>query len=372
MKRMKTIALLLALVGVQAGAQNLKVWVNDVAVKADGTTVTTVTVCQTDPTDDQYVGFQMKMNVPEGIHIAQKKSGRVYVDDLTLNANRFEGLGHSLSGNMPDATTIVLSCVDMSNAPFYPDDADGNTVEELFTIGLVAENAAINGEYTVTLSGVDFIHSNGSSNSPTEDVSFRLTITDGQEPVNYSITYNLNAPGLGTLILPFDAALPEGMSAYRCMALKETSVVLESMDRIPAATPLLVLGTPDTYQFKGVGTAIRTSYTSGLLTGVLQAENITSGYVLQTKNGVAGFYHVADAITVPANRCYLNVDASVKTLTLDFPEGNGIFDVQDAMAKDQNGDVMYDLQGRRIVTSSQRGKTGAGVYIENGKKVIIK
>ena len=322
MKKMKIAALLLALVGVQAGAQNLKVWVNDVAVKADGTTVTSVTVCQTDPTDDQYVGFQMKMNVPEGVHIAQKKSGRVYVDDLTLNANRFD--------------------------------------------------AAINGEYTVTLSGVDFIHSNGSSNSPAEDVSFRLTITDGQEPVNYSITYNLNAPGLGTLILPFDAVLPEGMTAYRCTALDGTAVKLEDVDRIPAATPLLVLGTPDTYKFEGVGTAIRSSYKSGLLTGVLQAEEITSGYVLQTKNSVAGFYHVADAITVPANRCYLNADASVKILTLDFPEGNGIFDVQDAMANVQDNGVMYDLQGRRIVSSSRGDKMRAGVYIEKGKKVIIK
>ena len=363
MRRKIVIALWLALVGVQAQAQGLRVWVSDGVMKADGTTVTTLTVYQTDPTDDQYAGFQMQMHVPEGIHIAQRKQGRVYVNDVTLNETRFEGLGHALSANMPEPTLIKLSCMDgSSNSAFYPDDADGNTVEELFTIGLTADNTMTNGVYTVTLSGVDFIHSDGSSNSPTEDVSFRLTITDGQEPVNYSITYTLNEPGLGTLILPFEASLPEGMAVYRCTAIEGTTVVLESVNKIPATTPLLVLGTPGTYQFEGTGTAAGTSYTSGLLTGVLQAEEITSGYVLQTKNGVAGFYRVGAAITVPANRCYLNTEANVKMLTLTFPDDDGVETLRNV---EETGEV-FDISGRHV------NRTQKGVYIKNGKKVVIK
>jgi len=362
MNRNILFALWLALTGVQAQAEGLRVWVNDAVMTADGSTVTYLTVCQTDPTDNQYVGFQMQMRVPEGIHIAQRKQGRVYVNDATLNEQRFEGLGHALSVNMPEATLIKLSCMDATNnAPFYPDDAEGNTVEELFTIGLTADATMTNGTYTVTLSGVDFIHSDGSSNSPESEVSFRLTVTGGQEPVVTSITYTLPEAGIGTVILPYAAALPEGVSAYRCTGVEGTSVVLEAQSEIAANTPLLLMGTPSTYTFTGTSEAVENSYTSGVMTGVLQAEEITSGYVLQQQEGVTGFYRVGSSITVPANRCYLNVDSNVKMLSLKFIE-DGVETVKKAL---EDGEA-FDLGGRRVT------RTQKGVYIRNGKKVVIK
>lgn len=376
MRKMKLISLVLALVGVQAQAQDLRVWVGDAVVTADGVTKTTLTVYQTDPTDNQYVAFQMQMHVPEGIHIAQRKQGRTdYVNDLTLNALRFEGLGHSLSSNMPDETTIVLSCADMNNTAFYPDDAEGNTVEELFTIGLVADNTMTNGVYTVTLSGVDFIHSDGTSNSPEEEVSFKLTVTGGQEPVETPISYTLSEAGVGTLILPYDAALPEGLKAYRCISLQETSVVLEEQPAIAANTPVLMLGEPGTYTFTGTPMGGDVSYTSGLLTGVMEATSITSGYVLQTQGGMTGFYAVNQEkpVTVPANRCYLQVEAGVKMLGLLFPDDvDGIRGLTPASPDEEmvNG-KWYDLSGRQIVNrKSSNGKYPRGIYVREGKKIV--
>ena len=366
MKKRIFFSLWLALFGVQAQAQNLKVWVGDAVMLADGETVTTLTVCQTDPTDNQYVAFQMKMNVPKGIHIAQKKQGRVYVDDLTLNAERFEGLGHSLSGNMPDETTIVLSCADMSNAAFYPDDAEGNTVEELFTIGLIADNTMTNGVYTISLSGVDFIHSDGSSNSPEDDVNFKLTVTGGQEPVETPVSYTLSAAGVGTLILPYDAVLPEGLKAYNCISLQGSTIVLEERTAITANMPVLLQGEAGTYTFSGIPVAGNAPYTSGLLTGVLAAEEITSGYVLQTQSGVTGFYAVDSSrpVTVPANHCYLQVEAGVKVLSFLFPD-----DADHIEGPAANGNPRgpeYDMSGKRIKEKQK------GIHIREGKKTIVK
>ena len=373
MKKKILFSLWLALIGVQARAQDLKVWVSDAVMVADGETVTTLTVYQTDPTDDQYVAFQMKMSVPKGIHIAQKKQGRVYVDDLTLNAERFEGLGHSLSGNMPDETTIVLSCVDMSNVAFYPDDAEGNTVEELFTIGLIADNTMTNGVYTISLSGVDFIHSDGSSNSPEGDVSFKLTVTGGQEPVETPVSYTLSAAGVGTLILPYDAALPEGLKAYNCTSLQGATIVLEERTAISANTPVLLQGEAGTYTFSGIPVAGSAPYTNGLLTGVLTAEEIASGYVLQTQGGVTGFYAVDSSkpVTVPANHCYLQVEAGVKQLSLLFPDDANHID--GPAASDNLRGPVYDLSGRKVVNrKSSNGKLPEGIYIREGKKSVVK
>lgn len=365
MKKWFLFSLWLALVGVHAQAQGLKVWVNDAVITADGETKTTLTVYQTDPTDDQYVAFQMKMHVPKGIHIAQKKQGRVYVDDLTLNAERFEGLGHSLSGNMPDEKTIVLSCVDMGNNPFYPDDAEGNTVEELFTISLVADNTMTNGVYTITLSGVDFIHSDGSSNSPEEEVSFKLTVTGGQEPVETPISYILSEVGVGTLILPYDAALPKGLKAYKCVSMQENTVVLEEQLSIVAHTPVLLQGEPGTYTFTGKPQGGDASYTSGLLTGVMEATVITSGYVLQTQSGVTGFYAVnpEKPVTVPVYHCYLQVEAGVRMLSFLFPDG--VTGIKNLLTTPEEERV-YNVAGQRTT------KTSKGINIREGKKIVVK
>ena len=367
MKKWIIFGLWLALVGVQVQAQGLKVWINDAVITADGETKTTLTVYQTDPTDDQYVAFQMKIHVPKGIHIAQKKQGRVTVDDFMLNAERFEGLGHSLSGNMPDEKTIVLSCVDMGNNPFYPDDADGNTVEELFTIGLIADSTMTNGTYPISLSGVDFIHSDGSSNSPEEEVSFKLTVTGGQEPVETPISYILSEAGVGTLILPYEAALPKGLKAYKCVSLQENTVVLEEQSSIAAHTPVLVQGEPGSYTFTGMPQGGDAFYTSGLLTGVMEATDITMGYVLQTQSGVTGFYLVNSGkpVTVPANHCYLQMEAGVRMLSLILTDdATGVKSLTPALSED--GGIIYNTAGQRT------SRIGKGINIREGKKIVVK
>lgn len=364
MKRWKLFSLWLALIGVQAHSQELKVWINDGVMTADGATKTTLTVFQTDPSDDQYVAFQMKMRVPKGIHIAKKKQGRVDVDDLTLNEIRFEGLGHSLSGNMPDENTIVLSCADMNNNPFYPDDAEGNVVEELFTIGLTADNTMTNGVYTITLSGVDFIHSDGSFHSPQKEISFKLTVTEGKEPVETPISYTLSEAGVGTLILPYDAMLPDGLKAYKCVSVKESTVLLEEQDNIAAFTPVLLQGKAGTYSFTGTPVGGNGYYRSGLLTGVIETETITNGYVLQKLNGVTAFYIVnpEKPITVPAYHCYLQHESNVRMLNIQ------LLDDATSVSNLQNGnegqEMMYDINGRRTTIMKK------GIYIMEKKKII--
>lgn len=364
MKRLKLISLWLALIGMQTHAQELKVWINDGVMTADGETKTTLTVYQTDPSDDQYVAFQMKMHVPKGIHIAKKKQGRVDVDDLTLNEIRFEGLGHSLSGNMPDENTIVLSCADMNNNPFYPDDAEGNVVEELFTIGLTADNTMTNGIYTITLSGVDFIHSDGSFHSPQKEINFKLAVTGGQEPVETSISYNLSEAGVGTLILPFDATLPDGLNAYECVSVQESTIMLEKQDKITAFTPVLLQGKAGTYSFIGTPMGGGGPYKSGLLKGVMEAETITIGYVLQKLNGVTAFYVVnpEKPITVPAYHCYLQFDANVKMLNIQLLDDET--SVTSMSSSNEGQSVIYDINGRRTTNMKK------GIYIIEKKKII--
>lgn len=170
--------LALTLSAVWAQAQSLSVWADDVTVTADGKSVAYLYVNMTDA-NELYSGFQMAIDVPEGIHIAQKVSGRNTVNDATLNKYRFEGLSHTLSVNMPSATLIKVGGIDLTaNNDFFRDDAEGNIVENLFAIGLTADNTMEDGNYTLKFSDVKMIHGDATYNAP-DDFTATLTIVGG-------------------------------------------------------------------------------------------------------------------------------------------------------------------------------------------------
>ncbi len=202
------------------------------------------------------------------------------------------------------------------------------------------------------------------------------------------IEWEMTDAGWGTLILPFDAEIPTAtddnveatLTLYAGSALTvdgSTITVGEAADALVANTPYLVKGTAGTYTFAGVPTNEEDAYTDGMLTGTLvdlsQAEGTLSDdgsqYVLQNHNEEGGdglaFYPITDestGVTLEAYHCYLT---GVTATALHLPGmATGIVAVEsdDVIA---NG-AIYDLSGRRV------SKAVKGVYIQNGKKVLVK
>ena len=80
-------------------------------------------------------------------------------------------------------------------------------------------------------------------------------------------------------------------------------------------------------------------------------------------NGVLGFYRAAGN-RVDAGKAYLNVPAGASRSFIDINPGeqDGIESVNVNAAEDN----IYDLQGRQVAQPQK------GLYIVNGKKVVIK
>ena len=152
------------------------------------------------------------------------------------------------------------------------------------------------------------------------------------------------------------------MEAFTCTGLDGNTVLTERQENIPANTPVLLTGTPGSYTFSGTGTATETAYTTGLLTGVLQATTIDDGYVLQQQNGVLGFYVVDgnNPKTIPANRCYLSVPSGVQVMRVDFGKATGLRPVSQLSPQGR----AYDLSGRPA------DKDAKGIIIVNHQKLI--
>lgn len=180
--------------------------------------------------------------------------------------------------------------------------------------------------------------------------------------------------GLATRIFPFTPSLPEGIKAYSCEDVNEVNgndcLTLTKVDSPQANKPYLLYNDTENeinINQTGWGTAKADSYNEGLFTGVYTSTPAPVGsYVLQNQEGAIAFYLVEDGAqpTVGAYRCYMNATAGARALYLNFNETTGVSDVKSKM-EDARGNF-YDLQGRRVAKPSK------GLYIVNGKKVIIK
>lgn len=130
-----------------------------------------------------YSAFNMAFVVPKGIKIAKVKKGRDWVDDISLTARAAST--HSIACNMLDdgETIKIISSTSMLD-DFYPDDADGTPMNELFTLGLIAEKGMANGTYTVELWDVKFVLATADASVPASlPVLGTFTITGGMSSV---------------------------------------------------------------------------------------------------------------------------------------------------------------------------------------------
>lgn len=353
---------MLALMGVQAMAQTqtLKVWGHDFTMTADGKTSTRLTISENDVVN--YTAFNMTIVVPEGISVAQVNSGRLYVNDIQINPDRDSG-GHTISSNMPDKKTIKIIAYSTDLYEFYPEDIDGNPVDELFTIGLIAAPTMINGDYDIQIIDCKFVPVEGDASVMNETVHLMMTVQGGLDGT--LINYTMSESGFGTIILPYSADVPKGLKVFECTHVENGVVQTNELTSIPANTPLLLSGLAGDYTFFGISEATEDSYTSGVLTGVMKDKEINSGFLLQKQNEIVGFYPVASSnpVVVPQYRCFMTYDKNLKFIKL----GDHITEIENIGHVNGSKDSLYDLQGKRVGSPYQRG-----VYVRGNQKVFIK
>ena len=138
---------------------------------------------------------------------------------------------------------------------------------------------------------------------------------------------------------------------------------------IPAETAVIIVGEDNTISMTA-STAPAERTVGNNLRGVDVGTSIYSLgngtlYVLGNKNDHFGF-HKFTGFEMPARRAYLSLDVDpARELDIVFDNDTTALTLVNSEERTENSDV-YDLQGRKV------NNPGKGLYIVNGKKVVIK
>ena len=161
----------------------------------------------------------------------------------------------------------------------------------------------------------------------------------------------------------------EGVTAYRVSSVAEDHVNLIPITEAPANTPVLLKAAPGVYNLTVIASAEKTGTNKlSISDGTKTSDETYNVYALAKKNDVVGFYKVHAGVMVPAGKCFISVKIATEQATardfLGFIEENATR--INAVENGQSTDEVFDLQGRQVKQPTK------GLYIKNGKKVIIK
>ncbi len=287
------------------------------------------------------------------------KYGNTGVYTMPLAANTAYALTFSYRSHENNSNTgMTISVLNESSEGLAATAFDGNgstsnwkTVTKNFKTGAA-------GNYVLTLA-------NGGNTwmtnvSLVKATSESVTVTDA---------------GFATYVSDVDLDFTStAIKAYKVKVSEKGKATLTKVDKVPAGTPvLLYVDGGKTENIPVIASASAVS-DNDLVAGTGAAVATTDGdYTNMILNNVSGIgFYFAAGQTVATNRAYLHIattlapDAAASRMVMVFAdETTGISSHTPSLSPKGEGSV-YTLSGQRVETPKK------GLYIKNGKKVIIK
>ena len=283
-------------------------------------------------------GAQNTLTIPDGVHVTKLTIYSIVNEaKASANVNGWKEVG---------GVTYQSGANDYKNVPMgaFNDLADYNTNPDVRVYDIDQTGGTITftnaGNQLCFVLALDILENT-------------TTITPTKEYVTYVAPANLDFTGLD-------------IKAYVATTATSGTVTMEPVTIVPAGTPLVLKkASAASYDVPVVASASAPS--TNLLkvsngVGAIGGDGVYD-YILSDGK----FYH-ASAGVLPAGKCYLHLDAApsgARELSLSFEdEATGVNEVRGK--KEEGRDEFYNLQGRKVAQPTK------GLYIVNGKKVIVK
>lgn len=335
MKNFKNVLLLLTLFSLWSTKtySTVNFVVPDVSIAPGGTATVKVQAI-----GQAFCLLQMDINLPEGISYvagSQKLGSRVKeTTDLIFD---FDGTSVLINSDSEDVIT--------------------GTSGTVFTFDIKADESLEIGT-SLTLSFTNCVYVNTAFDDGDEGFSVDGTIKVEEasvetEKITLTKQYNTYVPAKA-----LDFSSVEGLTAYYVTAVTATEATITETTTVAAGEGIILKGTAGTeYEVPVATTEVAKSTTNKLATGTVAEGD----YIL-----FDGKFVPCTGGTLPDGKAYLPKAAistsSAKALILGFGDATGI---NEAKAAKADG-AIYSISGVRVAQPQK------GVYIMNGRKVIVK
>ena len=271
----------------------------------------------------------------------------------------------SSDGSITGAKSVTIT---LTNAKFEDDSTtktvggvEGQPFQTTFEIGWN------HFEYNIRGSGEGDVAINfhGSSQFFLDNV----VVGGGAQPA-HEIKLTFSSAGyltwVATADIDFEATAD--VTAYQITEATPQGITAEEVKKAPKGAALLLNGTGTVELKRTSGVSPLTNNkmlacTDASVTGITGSATSTDIYVLGNGSKGLGFYMLKN--TLQAGKGYLSISggASAKATFIGFEETTGICNVSET--SEEEG-VCYNLQGVRVMNPQK------GIYIKNGKKIVVK
>ena len=313
------------------------------------------------------------VNEKNGKVMAEQKTNNRSEEDVTISSHSIASLpstaaiitleGSSVGWNLKTEDGYLYAASSSSNnlksrATVGDDNAKA-------TISITDNNAVITFQGSNTRNKIKRNNSSSlfscySSAATTEDEYVQIYRVDKANTYDVAI----GTTGYKTLISAVSASLPAGLTAYKAVSAGEGKVQLTSVASIKAGSAYVLKGTASTNY-----TLTVTDSPEDPTGNILEVSTETTGngvYVLANGTSGPGFYKWAGGALgagraiVPASA----VSSAHEFLEFSFDESD-VTAIENVEVKKANGQY-FNLAGQRVAQPTK------GLYIVNGKKIIIK
>lgn len=400
----KIFLMITLLVGIVSAQATNDVVVGDVTIPQGGSGVVNI---ELNNNDDEFTAYQFRLILPEGLNFVADKKG----NPSFVAGDRYDD--HSISSS----TLGVFSCISTTLAPI------SGTSGSLLSVDVTASaDVAVGTKLNVTLGEIECTTSGTSPKAVKfEDVTFTVTIGDPADThvvldetsttapvasggaVDIMVKRTIKANEWSTLVLPFDmteAQVKEALGSDVQLAefedyeaeytgddvtgLTVNFVATNLSDGFYANYPYLVKTSKDITEFFVTATIDPDEEDA-----VAEFTNGKTGPKKEVYGKLIGTYHAGDAIPadglfLSGNKFWYSAGATkIKAFRAYFMLNEVLSGVAEAKVRfivdedaaaiegitpDMENGVWYTLDGRQL-----NGKpTEKGVYIVDGKKVLIK
>ena len=211
----------------------------------------------------------------------------------------------------------------------------------------------------------------GFDNFYNDDYSSAFTFEEVAYPntINFNAAQDINGVShIATFSAPFATIIPTGVKAYYVSA-KGTEATMTAIDAqaIPANQGVILTSesgdAATMVPAAGETAATITGNQLGHSAGAAMALTAGEGYILG--NGTEGTaFYPCKAGLLPINKAYLLGNGGESAIAMNF--GNAVTGINTIAAPASAKAPIFDLSGRRVVKATK------GLYIQNGKKFIVK